>query len=275
MALFYAARGGDFIQSNLNLLATKPILFLCGRDLTRLQETQKQCQDLGAMAFIYEFDVKNQTKCQEIILGILESYGLDLLVANAGISAGTLGGCEGVEQVKEIFAVNFDGVVNTIDPAISWVTGKSKSQQNAQKTHSQNLTNSSNPSLQIAIISSLAGFRGLPSSPAYCASKAAVRVLGEALRGNLGKYGIAVNVVCPGYVKTPMTAVNKFFMPGIIGVEKAAEKIALGLSMNKARIAFPCFLYFLILFVSFLPLCITDPILRRLPGKKKLDARLG
>ncbi len=57
---------------------------------------------------------------------------------------------------------------------------------------------------QIAIISSLAGFRGLPSSPAYSASKSAVRVYAEALRGNLGKFGIEVNAICPGYVLTPL-----------------------------------------------------------------------
>ena len=61
---------------------------------------------------------------------------------------------------------------------------------------------------QIAIISSLAGFRGLPSSPAYSASKAAVRVYGEGLRGNLAEFGIKVNVICPGYIKTPKRSLS-------------------------------------------------------------------
>ena len=63
---------------------------------------------------------------------------------------------------------------------------------------------------QIAIISSLAGFKGLPSAPAYSASKAAVRVYAEALRGNMSNYNVKVNAICPGYIKTPMTDVNDF-----------------------------------------------------------------
>jgi short-subunit dehydrogenase len=124
---------------------------------------------------------------------------------------------------------------------------------------------------QIAIISSLAGFRGLPSSPAYSASKAAVRVYGEGLRGNLAEFGIKVNVVCPGYVKTPMTAVNNFFMPWILEVNEAAKIIKVKLSKNKSRISFPFPLYFIIWFLTMISTSITDPIFAKLPKKKSLN----
>ena len=123
---------------------------------------------------------------------------------------------------------------------------------------------------QIVIISSLAGFRGLPSSPAYSASKAAVRVYGEGLRGNLEKIGIAVNVVCPGYIKTPMTDVNEFPMPFLMSPEKCAAIIVKGLEKNKSRISFPFPLFFVVWLATLLSNVITDPIFSRLPSKKAL-----
>src|SRR3546814_12235413 len=92
---------------------------------------------------------------------------------------------------------------------------------------------------QIAIMSSLAAFRGFPGAPAYCASKAAVRIWGEALRGMLGREGIEVSVICPGYVKSRMTAHNDFPMPLLMEAGRAAAIICRGLAANKARIVFP------------------------------------
>src|SRR6185295_9633862 len=96
---------------------------------------------------------------------------------------------------------------------------------------------------QVAVMSSLAGIRGLPSCPAYAASKMCVRGWGEGLRGWLGSHGVEVSVVCPGYVATPMTAINDYSMPFMMSAEKAAGIIARGLAANKARIAFPRRLY--------------------------------
>lgn len=178
-------------------------------------------------------------------------HPLDLVIANAGISAGTEGGPESFDQVKKIFGTDLDGVLNTIHPTIDLMKRRRKG--------------------QIALVSSLAGFRGLPSSPAYSASKAAVRVYGEALRGNLEKFGIAVNVICPGYIKTPMTDVNEFPMPFLMKPEKCAQKIKDGLAKNKSRIAFPFPLYFTVWFMTLLSTKITDPLFARLPGKKSLE----
>jgi len=181
---------------------------------------------------------------------IEEKYALDLVIANAGISAGTAGGPESFSQVKKIFSTNVDGVLNLVHPVIDKMKVRKKG--------------------QIALVSSLAGFRGLPSSPAYSASKSAVRVYGEALRGNLGKLGIEVNLICPGYVKTPMTDVNEFPMPFLMDASKSAEIIKRGLAKNKSRIAFPFPLYFVVWLSTLLSPRITDPIFAKLPGKKAL-----
>ena len=226
-------------------------LFLCGRNQAKLQEVAQICQSKKANVFTKVFDVKNYAEVEKNINQIEENFALDLVIANAGISAGTAGGCENFSQVKEIFSTNLDGVLNVIHSAIEKMRLRKKG--------------------QIAIMSSLAGFRGLPSSPAYSASKSAVRVYAESLRGNLAQFGIEVNAICPGYIKTPMTAINEFYMPSLMDADKAAQIIKHGLKRNKSRIAFPFSLYFVVWLATLISTKITDPIFARLPQKKGLS----
>ncbi len=231
----------EFASADVNL-------FLCARDSNRLHETKQICKDLKANVFTKELDVRNQEEAAIWINKIEENYPLDLIIANAGISAGTSGGTESETQIRAIFDINLYGVLNIINPAIA----KMKTRKSGQ----------------IAIVSSLAGFRGLPSSPAYSGSKAAVKVYGEGLRGNLAEFGIKVSVICPGYIKTPMTDVNKFYMPFLMTPQKCAKKIAKGLRKNKSRIVFPFGLYFVVWLATLLPVCLTDKIFAKLPKKE-------
>jgi short-subunit dehydrogenase len=116
-------------------------------------------------------------------------------------------------------------------------------------------------------MSSLASFRGFPGAPTYCASKAAVRVWGEALRGDLSRHGIEVSVICPGFVVSRMTGKNDFPMPLLMSAERAAAIIKRGLARNRGRIAFPFSMYALSWLLGALPPVLTDPLLRRLPKK--------
>lgn len=225
-------------------------LFLCGRDVKKLSHTKILCEELKANVLLEIIDVCDESGVQKWIDKIEENYALDLVIANAGISAGTAGGPESFLQVKKIFATNVSGVLNLVHPIVEKMRPRKKG--------------------QIALVSSLAGFRGLPSSPAYSASKSAVRVYGEALRGNLAPLGIEVNLICPGYVKTPMTDVNDFPMPFLMSVEKCAAIIKRDLAKNKSRIAFPFPLYFTVWLATLLSPKITDPIFAKLPGKKSL-----
>ncbi len=225
-------------------------LFLTARDDERLEEVRELCVVAGAMVIVKSIDVKNKKELRDWILEIGKNYGFDLVIANAGISAGTLGGSESVIQASEIFEVNVSAVINTVNSAV-------------EVMEKRNLG-------QIAIISSLAGFNGLPSCPSYSASKAAVRFYGEALRISLLQYKIEVSVVCPGYVKTPMTDVNQFHLPFLISANEASEIIKNGLAKNKARIAFPLPLYLIVRLMAILPGFIINPILAKMPGKKPL-----
>jgi short-subunit dehydrogenase len=222
-------------------------LALSGRSHERLAEIARLCLDKGARVDYQAIDVQDRHAMAEWVLSLDRDLPLDLVIANAGIASGT--GITGTEeeQTRDIFAVNLAGTLNTILPLI---------ERMQQRRHGQ-----------IALVSSLAGFRGLPSAPAYSASKAAVRSYGEGLRGRLAPDGIEVNVICPGFVRSRITDCNSFRMPFFMEADKAARIIRGGLKRNKARIAFPWQAYWLTRLVTALPLAWTEGMLRRAPRK--------
>lgn len=222
-------------------------LVLTGRNAARLAAVAEDCRAAGADAEPAAVDVVDRIAMAALIAAADRANSLDLVIANAGVSAGTLGGPESTDQVRRIYAVNVDGVVNTVQPAAAAMRARRRG--------------------QIAIVSSLAAWRGFPGAPAYCGSKAAVKIWGEALRGSLHGDGIGVSVVCPGYVETAMTATNDFWMPMMMSSEKAAHIIARGLARNRARIAFPWPLYAAVVVIGLLPPALTDPLMRALPAK--------
>ncbi|MEO5372954.1 MAG: SDR family NAD(P)-dependent oxidoreductase [Alphaproteobacteria bacterium] len=225
-------------------------LALGGRDAGRLEAVAADCRRRGATVVTTEVDVTAAKDMTAWIEAADAAQPLDLVIANAGISAGTGGaGGEAAAQTRAIFAVNVDGVLNTVLPVIPLMRQRGRG--------------------QIAIMSSIAGFRGLPGAPAYSASKAAVKVWGEGLRGWLAGDGIAVSVICPGYIETPMTAVNQFPMPFLMSPERAAAHIRRGLAGNRGRIAFPWPMVVAIWLAASLPVALTDPLLRRLPTKRQ------
>ena len=222
-------------------------LALNGRDEARLLTVAAACRQAGAEVSTAVLDVTERERLAGWVEELDRSTPLDLAIANAGISAGSGAGGEDEAQAREIFAVNFQGVVNTVQAALRGMRERSRG--------------------QIAIMSSLAAFRGFPGAPAYCASKAAVRIWGEALRGELAADGIRVSVICPGFVKSRMTAVNPFPMPFLMESEAAARTIRRGLALDRGRIAFPLPLVAAIWLLAALPPGLTDFALKRLPEK--------
>lgn len=222
-------------------------LHLQGRNTERLSAVALDCEKKGARVIQITIDVTNPTLMQQWLEGADNISPIDLVIANAGISAGIGGGMETAEQARHLFRVNMDGVVNTISPLIPRMAARKSG--------------------QIALISSLAGVRGLPSSPAYSASKGFLRTYGEGLRGWLARENITVSVVCPGFIKTPLTDVNPYPMPFLMSADKAARIIAKGLERKRALIAFPLMLYLPLRLLSFLPAFLSDPLFSRLPDK--------
>lgn len=208
------------------------VLSLTGRNEQRLRKVAEQCRELGATVETSVIDVRDTTRLRSWIEERDADVALDLVIANAGISNA---GEERSEQFdKDIFTINLFGILNTVYPAISVMQKRKYG--------------------QIALMSSMAGLiHGLPRSPAYCASKAAVKSFGEAMRGKLRPFGIEVSVLCPGFVKTPLTNVDKYYMPFLMSPEKASRIIVKSLARNRGLIAFPLPIYIFIWVLRLLP----------------------
>ena len=256
-------------------------LYLLGRDKTRLEAVASECRTRGAQVECASVDVTDKAAMADAIARMDDAAPIDVVIANAGISTsflppperGRQGGGQDNEHItherkieyhvtptqpsplqgegsalaEQVFAVNFAGVIHTIHPLIERMKARGRG--------------------HIAIMSSLAGICALPSAPAYSASKAAVRVYGDALRGMLKSHNVHVSVICPGWISTPLTDKNHFPMPLIMPVERAIHIIMRNLEKKKARIAFPFSLYALLHVLAFLPVTARDFLLQRISAK--------
>jgi short-subunit dehydrogenase len=226
-------------------------LILVGRNVDQLNKIANLCSLRGAETYLLALDIREKKALNEHLTNFSTQYGIDVVIACARVSAGTLQGPESPSQVETIVETNINGVLNTIMPIIPHMITRRKG--------------------NIVIISSMAGLVGISSAPSYSASKACIRVFGEALRGYLKQYNVHTTVVIPGYIKTPMTDVNNFPMPFMISVEEAAEKIIKGISNNKGVIVFPITIYLLLKLLSLLPNQLIDYINSKLPGKPAFE----
>ncbi len=217
-------------------------LALSGRNAQRLHDVATRCRDLGARVHSRSVDVVERQAMEDWIAHADEADPLDLVIANAGISGG-----ETQEHARAIFAVNLDGVLNTIWPAIERMRSRGHG--------------------QIAITSSIAALVPLPSAPAYSASKAAVKAYAEALHGWLKPYGVCVTAICPGFVESRLTAKNNFPMPFFMDAPKAARIIRKGLTKRPVNLIFPKRLAFVVSMIGLLPSRLRVWILARAPQK--------
>ena len=225
---------------------TAHTLFICGRNAERLQETARLCEQLGCKVYSQILDVTDRQATQSWIEQSHRQTPLNLVIANAG--TGTIH--DTVDSIYQTFDTNLYGVLNTIIPSIELYR---------QAPHED--------TKQIAIISSMAGYHGLSTCPAYSASKAAVKAYGEALRVKLKSEGIKVSIICPGFVRSRITDQNTCPMPFFMEAPAAAKIIAEGLEKNKGIISFPAPMRFATWLMSILPNCISDFIYAQLPDK--------
>lgn len=167
---------------------------------------------------------------------------IDLAVLNAGIWHPLDATRYDPAKALESMAVNYGGIVNALGPLIPAMTARRQG--------------------HIALVASVAGYRGLPQASAYAPSKAAVISLAEVLRLELTPHGIKVQLINPGFVETPMTSVNDFPMPYIIKPGDAADRIMRGLNRDRFEIAFPWQLVAMMKALRLLPYAAFLPIAR-------------
>jgi len=236
-----AALARDYAAPDITLLLT-------GRNTDRLDETAAACRDKGAQVKTAIMPVQERAAMADLLERWDKTHPIDLAIANAGISAG-MGGTkrEDIDRVYDIFDINVTGVLNTLHPLIPRMAERKSG--------------------QLAVVSSLAGFRGLPSAPAYSASKAGVMAYGLGLAGSLKKHGITVSVICPGFIRSRITDANDFPMPFFMESDKAAAHIRAKLAKGRLRTAFPWPMAVSVWFLSILPASIGNLLLSRAPSK--------
>jgi short-subunit dehydrogenase len=225
--------------------APRTRLALCGRNAARLAAVANFCRERGAEVIEARLDITEAAAVAAWVVDVDRASPLELVIANAGVQGGLWrdGAGETLDELHRVMEVNFGGVSNTVYPVLPAMRRRRRG--------------------QVALISSLAALRGLPYSPGYCASKAAVRIYGEALRSWLAPEGIGVSVVLPGFVETRLSDTVSGPKPLILPPERAAGIIRRGLAKGRRQIAFPYPLYLGVQLMRALPAGLVDPILRR------------
>ena len=183
----------------------------------------------------FPLDVTDKEKCKEVFNEIKNKYeNIDICFFSTGTWDPKKEKDIDVEQMEDVFKVNFFGTVNSIKAVEEYFKNKKSG--------------------IITIVSSIAGYRGLPNSTGYGPSKSALNNLAESLYFDFGRYNVKVCLVSPGFIKTPMTDKNDFKMPFLKTPEFAADKIYEGLlKKNNFEIHFPKELTLTLKFFSLLP----------------------
>jgi short-subunit dehydrogenase len=216
-ALITGASAGIGAALATALAAPGTVLHLSARDLNRLEATAAACRAKGATVFPRAIDVRDAAAMADWIAA---AAPLDLAVANAGIAASG-----DPNATRDIFATNLDGALNTMLPAMAAMR--------AQPPGADGLRG------RIAVIASIAAFLAMPESPAYSASKAAIDNWTVASARSARKAGVQLTSVCPGFIRTAMTAKNTAPMPGLMTADQAAGIILRGIAAGRVRLAFP------------------------------------
>ncbi|MCA1686052.1 MAG: SDR family NAD(P)-dependent oxidoreductase [Planctomycetia bacterium] len=193
---------------------------LMARRRGALDEVAAAVRSAGGVAAVAAADVGDRSQVRDAVSELTGSIGpVDLLIANAGVGVPTTLEPINVGDVEDALRVNVLGVVYAIDAVLPGMLARGSG--------------------HLAAVSSLAGYRGLPGESAYCASKAAVNAYMEGLRVQLRGRGVDVTTICPGFVRTPMTAPNTFPMPFLLEPDEAAERIVRALRRRARVYNFP------------------------------------
>tara|TARA_Y100001954_G_C15620980_1_gene507758 strand:- start:113 stop:874 length:762 start_codon:yes stop_codon:yes gene_type:complete len=200
----------------------------------------------------YSLDITKKKEVNSRFKIIFLKHGIpDIFFLNAGTNNPNSKHIVNYKETKKIFEVNYFGTLNCLEPIL-----------NIKKSMSKSIS-------QLVIMSSVAGYRGLPHAAAYCSSKAALIALAESIYNECKLIGLDVRVLNPGFIKTPLTDRNNFPMPMIITSIKAADIIYKKLlNSNSFEISLPWFFCTIMKTLKILPyffyMKITKKIMKKL-----------
>jgi short-subunit dehydrogenase len=217
----------------------------------RRENLLNELKQINQNIYPFPLDVTEIENCKTVAKKILEQFkNIDICVFGTGMHDPKSEKTFNLKKIREIMEVNYFGTMNSINSIYEYFSEKKSG--------------------QISIISSVAGYRGLPAAGAYCASKAALTSFAESLNFDMLKKNVRVSLISPGFIKTPMTDQNDFPMPMIKSPEFASNEIYKGLTIKKTfEIHFPkAFTYFL-KFLQILPSSIYFKLVAK--GMKKID----
>lgn len=215
------------------------------RDAARLDDLCHEARGLAGAIHSYPLDVTDGEQHRRVLEQLVAECGLpDLAILNAGTHATTPATAFRTEDVRRILELNLFGVANGLQALLPAML---------ERGHGR-----------IAVVASLAGYRGLPTAAAYGASKAALINLCEALRLDLAGTDVRLQVINPGFVRTPLTDRNDFPMPFLISAETAADRCLAGLRSDRFEIRFPTRFALIMGLLRHLPYRLYFPIVRRL-----------
>jgi short-subunit dehydrogenase len=207
---------------------------LVARRRDRLAVLADEIREAGGTAAVAGADVGDRDQISDAFAAVRGELGpIDLLVANAGVGVPTTLDPVNTAAIVDMFRVNLLGVVYAIEAVLPEMLLRGVG--------------------HVAAVSSLAGFLGLPGESGYCASKAAVNTYLDGLRIHLRGRAIRVTTLCPGFVRTPMTAVNDFHMPWLLEPDEAARRMVRALRRGRKVYRFPWQISLLIRLAGWLP----------------------
>ena len=217
----------------------------------RRENLLKELNQINQNIYSFPLDVTEIENCKLVVKKIIEQFNnIDICVFGTGMHDPKSEKRFNLDKIRKIMEVNYFGTMNSINSVYEYFSEKKNG--------------------QISIISSVAGYRGLPAAGAYCASKAALTSFTESLYFDMQMKNVRVSLISPGFIKTPMTDQNDFPMPMIKSPEFAANEIYKGLIVKKKfEIHFPkAFTYFL-KFLQVLPSSLYFKLVAK--GMKKID----
>lgn len=234
----------------LRLAADGWAVAVSARSTEKLQALAEKAEDLPGSIAAFSLDVTDPAASAGVFSEIESRLGpVDLAILNAGTHQPIDGTAFAVEPVRKLVEINLMGTVHCLAPVIEAFVARESG--------------------RIAVVASLAGYRGLPTSSGYGASKAGLINMCEALRPELETKNVKLFCVTPGFVKTPLTDKNPFPMPFLIDVETAATRIVRGVAGRGFEITFPRRFAYIMKFLRILPYALFFSVTRRTVPKSE------